>query len=209
MRRFQVALLAVALCSQADAASWTSQELQAVLRRTPDPEAGAVRFAPCAACHGQAGEGQAEGWAPRLGGQHYEVIVRELIGYRRGQRRDDRMQAYSAQHRLPSPQDIADVAAHAASLPGAAPGTGPGESLALGAQVYAAQCRSCHGERGEGSESRGVPRLASQHYSYLVRQLHDFVEGRRPTATREHVRRIGTFDRDQITGLADYLSRQP
>ncbi len=76
-----------------------------------------------------------------------------------------------------------------------------------GVQVYLAQCAFCHGPGGEGDEKELVPRVAGQHYEYLLRQIHDAVDGRRPNFSRSHVRRLKKLDRDDIVGLADALSR--
>ncbi len=54
---------------------------------------------------------------------------------------------------------------------------------------------------------RSVPRLAGQHYGYLVRQMYDAVDGRRQTLPRLHANRIEPLDFAQVRGIADYLSR--
>ena len=46
-----------------------------------------------------------------------------------------------------------------------------------GSQVPA--CQSCHGPDGTGSDDIGTPRLASQVYAYLFKQLTDFATDRR------------------------------
>jgi hypothetical protein len=52
-----------------------------------------------------------------------------------------------------------------------------------------------------------VPRLAGQHYGYLLREMHDAVEGRRPNFSLTHIRLLQKLDRDDFVGLADFLSR--
>jgi cytochrome c553 len=196
--------------SAAEAASSFQSELDAVLRRKPDLEAGEKKYvAACSACHGVAGEGQPEGRAPRIAGQRYTVIASQLVGFRRGRRQDDRMQERTSEHVLTGSQDFADVAAYAAQLPGGTAGHGPGNLPEAGAQLFASRCKTCHGTQAEGSEKSAVPRLAAQNYSYLLRQLRDFIEGRRPAAGRDHLQQLQRLDSDQITGLADYLSRLP
>jgi cytochrome c553 len=197
-------------CAVAEAASSFQSELNGVLRRKPDLVAGEQQYlASCSGCHGEAGLGQPDGWAPRLAGQRYAVIASELVGYRRGRRSDVRMQEKASGHVLPEAQHIADVAAYAAQLAGGAAAQGPGNALELGEQLYAKRCRSCHGEDALGNDRSVVPRLAAQNYAYLARQLRDFVEGRRPVAARDHLQQLKSLDRDQLTGLADYLSRLP
>ena len=73
------------VCTAVDAAPSLQSGLNEVLRRKPDPEAGQQRYmAECSACHGTAGEGQAQGLAPRIAGQRFAVIAGELLGFRLG-----------------------------------------------------------------------------------------------------------------------------
>jgi cytochrome c553 len=196
--------------SIAEAASKFQSELDGVLRRKPDLAAGEQKYlATCSGCHGAGGDGQPEGWAPRIAGQRFAVIAGQLVGYRQGRRSDVRMQEIASDHVLKGSQQMADVAAYAAQLPVGEASHGPGIALEQGAQLYAGRCRSCHGAEAEGSERPPVPRLATQNHAYLLRQLHDLVEGRRPAAGRDHLQQLKSLDRDQLTGLADYLSRLP
>jgi len=122
---------------------------------------------------------------------------------------DGRMQARASEHVLAGSQDMADVAGYAAQLSGNAIDRGTGNQVERGAQLYANRCNACHGARAEGSERPAVPRLAGQNYDYLVRQLQYFIEGRRPAAGRDHLKPLQSVDKDQVMGLADYLSRLP
>ena len=42
----------------------------------------------CASCHGEAGEGSAYEFYPRLSGQHYRYLLREEVAIRDGERRN-------------------------------------------------------------------------------------------------------------------------
>jgi cytochrome c553 len=208
--RFIVLLITLLAASVTNAASTLQSELDDVLRRKPDLDAGERKYtASCRRCHGAAGEGQLQGQAPRLAGQRYAVIASELVGFRQGRRTDSRMQARASDHVLTGSQDMADVAAYASQLTGGAIDHGSGNLVERGAQLYANRCNTCHGARAEGSERPVVPRLAGQNYDYLVRQLQYFIEGRRPAAARDHVKPLQAVDREQVMGLADYLSRLP
>lgn len=48
-----------------------------------------------------------------------------------------------------------------------------------GAEIYAAQCSSCHGQEALGNKSLNAPRLAGQLAVYLEEQLVNFKTGRR------------------------------
>lgn len=79
-------------------------------------------------------------------------------------------------------------------------------NLEHGAELFQT-CVACHGANGSGSEAGDVPRIAGQHYSYLLRQMYDAVDGRRPNFSRSHVRLLAKLQRDDFVGIADFLAR--
>lgn len=64
----------------------------------------------------------------------------------------------------------------------------PGDA-ANGEQIYkngkgdVPACNSCHGQDGLGDDAMGTPRLASQGYKFLVKQLSDFASDKRKDTT--------------------------
>jgi cytochrome c553 len=118
------------------------------------------------------------------------------------------MEGAAEQHHLTGSQDIADVAAYVAKMdrPGTR-GLGNGEFVEDGSRIYTKQCASCHGPAAEGNAKSGVPRLAGQHYGYLMRQMYDAVDGRRPALPRLHPQRIAPLDFQQVRALSDFLAR--
>ena len=192
----------------AGAAARAAEELRTVLAAVPDRAHGARLFVICAECHGAQGEGKASGWPPQIAGQHPRVIAKELVDYRTGLRWYDPMERIAGRHVLQTLQDIADVAGYAAGLPASSATTpGPGRSVAPGAALYIRRCQGCHGAAGEGNNARFVPRVAGQQYEYLLRQLHDTLEGRRPNMRAQHLRLIESSSMEELVGLADYMSR--
>ncbi|HVY79825.1 MAG TPA: c-type cytochrome [Steroidobacteraceae bacterium] len=192
----------------AHASSAATQELNAALAKTISLKHGAELFHTCAACHGASGNGSENGDVPRIAGQHFTVIVGQLVNYRHDARWDIRMEHYAGRQLLADPQSIADVAGYISQLSGEQTrNVGDGELVRHGAAVYSAKCSQCHGPTGEGSDSARVPRLAGQHYAYLLRQMYDAVDGRRPNFSRSHVRLLAKLQRDDFVGLADFLSR--
>jgi cytochrome c553 len=190
------------------AASTARSEYNAAVRSKPDLVRGEKLFENCAMCHGATGDGAPDGSIPRIAGQHFRVIVKQLVDYRHGKRWDPRMERYADRHLLPDAQALADIAAFVSQQDRMAPrGLGNGAHAQRGVQVYAAQCSFCHGPGGEGDERELVPRVAGQHYEYLMRQMYDAVDGRRPNFSRAHVRLLGKLERDDIVGIADALSR--
>lgn len=188
--------------------STSYQEFQDAIRATPDVTRGAQYFATCAGCHGAKGEGKVDGQFPRIGGQYFRVIVRQLVAFRHDQRWDILMENFAGQHRLPDAQALADVAQYISELDDSSPsGTGSGEFVMQGARVYFRLCESCHGPTGQGDPNDMIPRIGGQHYEYLRRQMYDAVDGRRPGLPASHIRLLARLDHDDIAGVADYLSR--
>jgi len=185
----------------------SGQVLAQIRQRSANLERGAELFKGCAACHGSDGGGATDGLVPRLAGQHASVLQKQLVDYRHDRRWDPRMVAVVEQHSL-SPESIADVTAYISRLDrDVGIGTGNGSLLRRGAAGYARSCQGCHGRAAQGDAARAVPRLAGQHYEYLRRQIYDAVDGRRPNFPPAHIRLLARLDRDDIAGIADYLSR--
>jgi cytochrome c553 len=181
-------------------------EYQTALRAVPDFDHGAVLFAQCAACHGDEGQGFSDGTTPRIAGQHFHVLIKQLIDFRRGKRLDFRMEQLAKNH-FSGFQDIADVAFYLSAQPRRSDASAvSGEFVAKGAGLYASNCSSCHGSRGEGDEIEAVPMLAGQHPAYLLRQMYDTVDRRRPILTRLHSQPIKSLDFEQLRAIADFIS---
>jgi len=188
--------------------SGSAAELKAALAATPDAARGASLYGTCAACHGPQGGGVADGTIPAIGGQPQPVIVKQLADFRRSQRLDIRMEHFADRRHLEGAQDLADVAAHVASLPrNGQVGTGNGAALAEGTRAWFVGCQGCHGATGQGDVARLLPRLAGQHAAYLERQLLDTADGRRPNMSKEHRTLLQRLSPTEIAGMADYLSR--
>jgi cytochrome c553 len=190
------------------AGSKSATELAAALAARPDPVSGAKSFETCAACHGSDGAGERGGAVPAIAGQHFRVVVKQLVDFRHDRRWDVRMEHFADQHHLKGAQDIADVAAYVSELPRVWPVmTGTGEFLRRGASVYLARCAGCHGTSGAGNDTTRMPRVAGQHQAYLVRQLQDAADGRRPNMSGSHAAMVRSMSFAEIQGVADYLAR--
>jgi len=79
-----------------------------------NPELGRAKSAPCTACHGADGRGIAPNF-PVLAGQYADYLAKSLKQYRSGERNNALMAPMAAGL---SDDDIADLAAYYASLPG-------------------------------------------------------------------------------------------
>jgi cytochrome c553 len=205
-----LALVVAASANGSDGGDESRRELIEAARLTPNIAHGAELFETCAACHGRDGLGASDGTVPAIAGQHGSVLVKQLTDFRHDQRWDERMRHFTDQHHLVNAQDVTDVTAYIASLPRFAPrlnAIGPGEYIQQGASVYFRVCEACHGPLGQGNLLYFRPRLAGQHYQYLLKQLDDISTGNRPAMHPAHVERIKVLSRAERMGIADYLSR--
>jgi len=201
--------LVLLLPLMASGAPTAQQDYTGVLARKPDLARGEQLFARCASCHGPDGAGVIDEATPRIAGQHYRVLVRQIVDFRHGKRWDIRMEGVVSSHSaLPELQDIADAAAYISAMErDGTRSVGDGNDLERGAGLYAKHCASCHGAQAEGDEEGDVPLLGGQHAAYLTRQFHDAVDGRRPALGRTHGKLFAPLDFNDLSGLADYLSR--
>jgi len=210
-----VLCMAFAMCAntaavEANDADLSRRELIEAARLVPNARHGAELFETCAACHGKNGLGANDGSVPAIAGQHGSVLLKQLVDFRHNQRWDERMEHFTDRHHLPTAQDMTDVAFFIANLPRTAPrnnAVGTGEYLQEGARVYFRVCESCHLPLGQGDVLHFRPRLAGQHYQYLLKQLDDMAAGNRPAMHPAHAERVRALNPAERKGMADYLSR--
>ena len=185
-------------------------EFRAAIALEPDLAHGKELFKSCAACHQADGSGSDNGTVPVIAGQHVSVLVKQLVDFRHDRRWDSRMRGAAKQHELVDAQDLLDVSAYAESLRRPPPregGTGDGQRLHEGQVVYHRDCEACHGRLGEGELRTLRPRLAGQHYFYMLQQLYETAEGTRPGMDEAHRERIRALSDAERSAVADYLSR--
>lgn len=190
---------------------WNSPypEMTQTLRLKGDVARGEAAFVICQGCHRVGALGRADGSYPRLAGQHATVLIKQLVDVRSGRRSNPKMLPF-ADHMALSTQEVADIAAYLERLPVPPDnGRGPGEQLDRGAKLYAADCASCHGDGGEGRADRYFPRLAGQHYRYLLREGRMIRDGTRRNANPDMVNAIRNYSDEDIDAVADYASRLP
>jgi cytochrome c553 len=207
LRAVMPALAYLALSSPALAAPVAQWELGLVLTRTPDAKNGAVLYETCAGCHGQKGEGASDGTVPAIAGQSYTVLAKQIVDFRAGVRGDPRMEHSIDRKHLSFSQPVADVALYISKLSPPDPKPSPdGVSVEEGAAHYARNCARCHGASGEGKEDTLAPRLASQHYAYILKQLDAAPNGERRTMVQSHAGLHDSLSRGELEGVAAYLT---
>jgi cytochrome c553 len=165
----------------------------------------------CSACHGWGGTTTSPNF-PRLAGQQVGYMRGELAEFRNKSRKDADASPMWGWARSLSDQDIEGIAAYYASQKPVPGEMGPENLLKRGQEIFESgipssnvpACASCHGLNAEGKE--GAPRLASQHASYLTKQLSDAFHDAtlRPEAVAMHFVVKGLSD-DDIKALTTYL----
>ena len=140
----------------------------------------------CTVCHGAHGNGNPAIRAPKIAGMEPWYLRRQLEAFRdgvRGTHPDDapghEMQPVGV--RLRDNTGIDAAIKYVASFePKTPPVTVVGDAT-RGRDLYMT-CESCHGAKGEGSQTIGAPALAARTDWYLVTQLQNFKAGLRENA---------------------------
>lgn len=166
---------------------------------------GATLALNCTMCHGAQGMSRSD--APNLAGQYPEVIQKQLLDYRKGNRTNPIMVALSKNL---TDENIADLAAYYAFLPKArtAPTTYD-ESLPALVRVgdpmrNIAPCISCH---GGVDQKLGAPWLEGMPKQYLVQQLQAFKLGHRRNDGQQQMRNVArTMTPEEIDAVANFYA---
>ncbi len=178
----------------------------------PDVGKARAEAAGCFACHGVDGVATADGLAadkntPNLAGEPDLYLQFQLVFFRKGLRKNERMNAMAQQL---SDDDLRNVSAYFASLPApnapTAPDTAP-QDTELGSKIAQwIHCTNCHGDHLERVDN--IARLAGQREDYVYNALRDFKSGARTSTgaagMAEVVYPLGDLE---MKALAHYVSR--
>ncbi len=174
-----------------------------------DAEAGKVKSAACAACHGPDGNSVAPTF-PKLAGQHADYLVKQLKEYKSGERQNATMNPMAAPL---SEQDMADIAAYYASQT-AKVGQAAEDKVELGETIYragnaasgVAACAACHGPAGGGNPMANFPMLSGQFADYTAGQLKAFRAGQRANDAGSMMRGVAKKMTDaEIEAVSQYI----
>lgn len=178
--------------------------LSGFIQAAGDAGAGESQVIACAACHGQDGASGLDGTYPNLAGQNEKYLLKQLQLIQTGDRYIPLM---VGQLDGKTEQNLADMAAYYASLPGKlGQAAGDDEQIARAEMIYrggiakknVAACSACHSPQGMGNAQAGFPRLSGQPSEYIIAQLTAYRESER--GTDEYV---GGMMRDTAHGLTD------
>ena len=130
----------------------------------------------CFLCHGLEGE-SASPIYPRLAGQHWEYIAKQLGEFKSGKRKSDTMKPQAEDL---TPAEMKALGAFFEAKKANARPVRDAELVAVGKYVFnrgnqysgLPACASCHGAKGLGTPQ--LPRLAGQHPRYTEDQLKQF-----------------------------------
>ena len=185
-----------------------ARELEEALALEPDVARGLEIYRSCAGCHMPEGWGLSNGMVPQIAGQHHRVVLKQLADIRMGNREAFLMYPYASVESIGGPQAVADVAGYIDTLEiSVETGKGAGDDLELGEKLYKENCVRCHGAMGEGDGAKFIPRIQSQHYRYLLRQLERIRDGKRRNADPQMTAQIHDFGDRETHAVADYVSR--
>ncbi|MEI8169449.1 MAG: c-type cytochrome [Rhodoferax sp.] len=130
----------------------------------------------CFMCHGLEGESSSEIF-PRLAGQHWEYIAKQLENFKTGKRKSTAMNDMVAKLK---PEEMVALGRYFEKMSVPAEPSKDAELAAVGKYVFYAgnkfsglpACAGCHGKEALGTA--GLPRLAGQYASYIETQLRLF-----------------------------------
>lgn len=143
---------------------------------------GQQLFAPCVACHGSKGEGNATLNAPAIAGQDADYIERQLRNFRTRRRGADKSdvlgtQMQAAATALSDDAAVKQIANYVAKLPKTTTAAAASGNLHNGNNLYQGKCGACHGVTAEGNPALKAPRLAGLDAPYIKRQFAQFRDG--------------------------------
>jgi len=176
-----------------------------------------ARVQGCVTCHGQQGQGTANGYFPRIAGKPAGYLYNQLIAFRNGTRSYPPMNYLVAY--LPDAY-LKELAEHfAAQRPAYSNQERPVQNAAAAArgQMLVTSgdakkglpaCIACHGAGLTGMEP-GIPGLAGLRPAYVVGQLTRWKVGERHAAEPDCMKRIASRLTDEdISAVAGYLAQK-
>ena len=176
------------------AAAWAVQ--------AQDVEAGRKKAEACVACHGPNGN-SADPVFPMLAGQTARYTYLQLKDFKEGRRTEPLMDPFIAGLSRADMFDLAAFFAAQKPRPNAFKAD-PGRVARGKAKADEVLCTMCHlgGFLGQNE----IPRVAGQHYAYVVKQMRDFKSGKRTNDAGNMASVTKTLSERDIEDLAHFLS---
>ncbi len=180
----------------------------AVLAQADEDRAKKIVGGVCFICHGAEGESSSEVF-PRLAGQHWEYIAKQLDNFKTGKRKSTAMADMVAKL---TPDEMIALGKYFekqtvhAEPPKDAALAGVGRYIFQYGNKYSgvAACVSCHGEGALGTTN--LPRLAGQFASYTESQLKLFNQRERTNDNAIMHSIASKMTPFEMAAVAEYLS---
>ena len=172
------------------------------LARAGADEGKALAAEVCSACHGADGNSPAPIY-PNLAGQSQRYIYLQLKDFKEGRRKNELMSPQAANL---TKQQMNDLGFWFASQKAKSTGfKADGVKVTEGKKVADnALCPMCH--LGGFSGQNEIPRVAGQHYDYILKQLMDFKYKRRTNDAGNMQSVVRTLSDEDLDRLANYAA---
>lgn len=184
------------------------KEIARLIEYKADIEKGKEAYKGCRGCHKADASGKPEAGFPQLAGQHVSVLIKQMVDVRAGRRDSPKMHPF-IEGDVVATEEVADIAAYLNSLPIPANVQGDGSALALGKKLYKRDCQTCHGKTGDGNAKEFIPRIAGQHYPYLLKQTQESRDHGRRNSNAKMVKVLKPYSDADIAAVSDHMSRLP
>jgi cytochrome c553 len=156
----------------------------------------------CVACHGPNGN-STDPQYPILAGQSWRYIYIELKDFKEGRRKDPVMSAMVADLTRDEMIELGNWFAAQKQAPNGF--KADAAKIAAGSKkTDEVLCPMCH--LGGFSGQNEIPRVAGQHYAYIVKQLNDFKARIRTNDAGNMTSVAGTLSSQDIDNLAHYIA---
>lgn len=159
----------------------------------------------CVNCHAKDGNTEVPVF-PKLAGQHFEYLVKSMKAYRDKVRPDSTMIFHSVE-KLGTDTDIENMAAYFAAQKITANNNFFPKTQIKAGEEKAKLCIACHSTYGY-SENPNYPKLAAQHFVYLVQSMKAYRKGIRENQQMSYTVKMFLRSDSDIENLAAYFASQ-
>jgi cytochrome c553 len=162
----------------------------------------------CFMCHGLEGESSSEIF-PRLGGQHWEYIAKQLENFKSGKRKSSAMADMVAKLK---PDEMVALGKYFEKMPVSHEPVKDPELAGVGKYIFYSgnkfsgvpACAGCHGKEALGTAT--LPRLAGQYSYYIETQLRLFGKRERTNDNAVMHSIVVKMTPLEMAAVAEYLS---
>jgi len=183
-------------------ASLLSSLVAAVAAQAQTVDAPPAKAAICAACHGPQGKSMQPAY-PVLAGQTSRYMYLELRDFQEGRRSDPLMSPIVVGMSRDEMRELSDY--FAKQTPPVQPFVADAAKARLGKlKADETLCTMCH--LGGFAGQNEVPRVAGQHYDYIVKQLRAFKARTRTNDAGSMTSVANTLNDQDIDNLANYVA---